>query len=68
MYGLSYIHRRIWLHINSSSLEGGATMNTKTASNPKSLETYIVIMGGGGAGLAAAVAAGENEAEQVAGK
>jgi hypothetical protein len=43
-------------------------MGTKTASNPKSLETYIVMMGGDGAGLAATVAAGENGVEQVAGK
>jgi succinate dehydrogenase/fumarate reductase flavoprotein subunit len=41
-------------------------MNTKTASNSKRLETYIVIMGGSGAGLAAAVAAGENGAKYVA--
>jgi succinate dehydrogenase/fumarate reductase flavoprotein subunit len=43
-------------------------MNTKAASNPKGLEADIVIIGGGGAGLAATVATGENGVEQGAGK
>lgn len=43
-------------------------MNTKAASNPKSLETGIVIMGGSGAGFASAVAAGGDGAKYVAEK
>jgi len=41
-------------------------MNTRTASNPKRLETDIVIIGGGGAGLAVAFVAGEKGANYLA--
>jgi fumarate reductase flavoprotein subunit len=40
-------------------------MNTKAASNPKGLEADIVIIGGGGAGLAAAVAGTEKGAKII---